>query len=491
MDVILGYLWGVSAVAFGALLTFVGLVASPFGQLWKNDADRKRAVGNLIQSGWRKTYTRLMTRWLDALDAWLSQDETERGLGPARRAFSHGLIQATMLLAAAYPILSLAAQWIAGSPMSLGDAPLAEAGSAGQRAFVAVWIILIIVLIGLFVRAERNQSQARWPLLMSVLGTVLGGMYLAGRLYIPSPVAVAVAFAFAFAVAGAVAFAFAFAGAFALAFAFAVVGAGGVAVAVAGAVAGAGAGAFAFALAFAVDRYNRGKSPLWWVGFLVILLFALTATILLRDRIADAPLASMDAMVFAFLGAFPIFNALADFASIGLTRYLLRRGLSGASWRTALADLLGGGAIFAALGLSLVTWLHLVRLPDGAALLDLPGLFGGLRTTPGDYWWLFFMLFSTLIPTLLHGMVAVFTLLIEYPVVLRRWVHDRLVAGGEGSDVLGWQGALGYCAMITLSIWLPLAALALVMSLDHGAVLGWIVDRFAAYHGWLAGVFPR
>ncbi len=148
-----------------------------------------------------------------------------------------------------------------------------------------------------------------------------------------------------------------------------------------------------------------------------------------------------------------------------------------------MIDLLGGGLIFAALGMALISYVHFIRLPDGTALLDLPGVFADLQDpdTRGNYGWLAFMLASTLIPTLLHGMVGVFTVLLSYPQPLRLWVTQKLENGGNGSDIDGWQGAAAYCAMLTLSIWVPLCICYWLLRMDHGAVLGRVIDGFAIY----------
>ena len=65
----------------------------------------------------------------------------------------------------------------------------------------------------------------------------------------------------------------------------------------------------------------------------------------------------------------PLFNALFDFASAGLTRYLLRMGLDQkrAAWRAVL-DGLGGIAIFFALGCALIAFFTFVTPADGVPL---------------------------------------------------------------------------------------------------------------------------
>jgi hypothetical protein len=130
------------------------------------------------------------------------------------------------------------------------------------------------------------------------------------------------------------------------------------------------------------------------------------------------------------LGLLPLFNGLFDFASAGLTRYLLRMGLDQkrAAWRAVL-DGLGGIAIFFALGSALIAFITFVTPADGVPLLDLAQLFANLRSAPGDYIWLMVTLSSTLLPTLLHLSIAALTLALQYPAWWRNFVADLLERG--------------------------------------------------------------
>jgi hypothetical protein len=120
--------------------------------------------------------------------------------------------------------------------------------------------------------------------------------------------------------------------------------------------------------------------------------------------------------VMLTIGLLPLVNAVFDFASVGLTRYLLRLGLDQkrAAWRAVL-DGLGGIAIFFALGCTLIAFVTFVVPADGVPLVDLTQLFANMRRAPGNYIWLMVTLFSTLIPTLLHLSVAVLTQGLQYP----------------------------------------------------------------------------
>ena len=213
-------------------------------------------------------------------------------------------------------------------------------------------------------------SQIWGPLVLDVSSVVL----FAGVAVFAGAVAVAVASAaavvFAVTVAGAVAgaVAFAVAGAFAVAAAVAFPGASAFAVALAGAAAVAfpGAAAIAFAGAGASEASQRrmGRHPGYSLALLIYLGAVLTLAVIFGAFDPDRPRPETVYLIL-FLGALPILNAVADFASIGLTRFLLRRGLRGHGPLQAIWDILGGAVIFVLLGFATLAWLHYVIPSDG------------------------------------------------------------------------------------------------------------------------------
>lgn len=174
-----------------------------------------------------------------------------------------------------------------------------------------------------------------------------------------------------------------------------------------------------------------------------------------------APDLSTDAAgVMLFIGLLPLLNAAADFASVGLTRYFLAQGVvrHRPVWAAA-KDLACGLIIFALLGCAIIATLHFVRPADGVPLLNLAALFADLHANPGAYWWLGFMLFSTLLPTLAHATLGLFTLFTLAPPGLRGWIADQFEKGGAGDVVAGRYGYVALCVLATAAIVLPLYAL--------------------------------
>jgi len=156
------------------------------------------------------------------------------------------------------------------------------------------------------------------------------------------------------------------------------------------------------------------------------------------------------------LSLLPLFNGLFNFASAGLTRYLLRMGLDQkrAAWRAVL-DGLGAIAIFFALGCALIAFFTFVTPADGVPLSDLAELFANLRSAPGDYIWLMITLSSTLLPTLLHLSFAALTMALQYPAWWRNFVANLLESGARSRQAALFFG-ICICVMITVAFWSPI-----------------------------------
>jgi len=184
----------------------------------------------------------------------------------------------------------------------------------------------------------------------------------------------------------------------------------------------------------------------------------------------------------------PLVNAVFDFASVGLTRYLLRLGLEQkrAAWRAVL-DGLGGIAIFFALGCTLIAFVTFVVPADGVPLVDLTQLFADMRRAPGDYIWLIVTLFSTLLPTLLHLSVAVLTLGLQYPAGVRNFVAG-LLERGEHSGQAALLSGICICAMITIALWCPIWIFTFVITHDHGAIVNAVLWGFEAFAWAIGGI---
>jgi len=134
-----------------------------------------------------------------------------------------------------------------------------------------------------------------------------------------------------------------------------------------------------------------------------------------------------------FIGLLTLLNAPFDWVSLGLTRALLRRGLELGGWYPyllALADALAAAVVIA--GLTVVTVLSVQMFDDLAAssggdkarILPLTDLFNGIQANPAapEFWWIYAMLLSTMIPSLVNLTIAGGSLLRGIP-----WITTLLL----------------------------------------------------------------
>jgi hypothetical protein len=439
-----------------------------------NPSDRPYWRDLLRHDGAAERYRSVMRRGLDWLDSRLSAHEAPQG--PAQKAWSFGLLNATMALALAYPILAITIQWLCGSAIDFGGQEVMAASPPQARIFTAVWLGSS-VLVYLF--AGASKSRWRWTLVILATGILLLGLIFADGFAVPGNIAVAGTVAVASVGAGTVAGAFT--GPVAGAFAGAVAGVGAVAFVAPVLVAATSAGT----VAGAEERSSRPMARrLLFCGVLVALLIV---AIKMPD---DFGAGQRNQAVFFMLtmGVLPLVNAVFDFASVGLTRYLLRLGLEQkrAAW-PAVLDGLGGIAIFFALGCTLIAFVTFVVPADGVPLVDLTQLFADMRRAPGDYIWLMVTLFSTLIPTLLHLSVAVLTLGLQYPAGVRNFVAD-LLERGEQSGQAALLSGICICAMITIALWCPIWIFTFVVTHDHGAIVNAVLWGFEAFAWAIGGI---
>ncbi len=492
--------------------------------IWENDEYRMDIITGLRESQYWRNYSRIMGDILDWTDWSLSDVEKSRNLSQTRISYSHDLLQLTMLMAVAYPFMSLAIQWIAGSPMVLGGTEIAAVGTSEQRIYAGLWLAAIFVLAYLIV------ANPGWRLILFIVavGVLFGGPYGAEQINLPIEMVGAVAGVFAYAVGFAVAgtgagaitvigavagtIAFAGAGAFAVAFAFIGAFSGAVAVAVTGVIAGSIAISVGFAVAVAVAgasvgvvafsaavagavaldylQFRTSRNPIWWLFYLGLLLLALSATIIFNNQVQEVLPDPSIRYLILFMGVLPLLNTVADYISIGLSRTYIRQGLSGEPWANAMKGFIFGVLMFFILGVALLSWLHFVRYPDGSAIVDITGLLNDLSDPArrGHYVWLVIVMGTTLAPTLIHAMVGTFALVMRFPASLGDWVADKLDKGGKGSSVSGVQGALTYCAMVAFSIWLPIFVTYIIFNINDAVILRGVIAAFKWYAGMIGSV---
>jgi hypothetical protein len=196
-----------------------------------------------------------------------------------------------------------------------------------------------------------------------------------------------------------------------------------------------------------------------------------------------------------FFGVLTLVNAPFDWAAVGLTRALLRRGLAVGGPGPlvfAIVDFIIGSVMILVLAIVAViavqTFDDIAALRGGpnARILPLDPLFRDLETTPTDarMAWVWLMLFSTLIPSVLNLMIGSAAVLRGFGPV-RTWILKQLPPGGvEIRDHKRWRVAallsgqiVGGAMITTLTIYgivfyiVPLGLPALggfILSIAHG-----------------------
>jgi len=498
--------------------------AKPEGSLERQDYDRLRASlkeGNLAE--------RLYAKWLTAFLDWIEHFFGDAGMAD-RTLFPHAFGLKTpaplwtapafdrcLLLALIYPIATIFLIWTISGHVGPAEAalhldPLPGWGrgliaviSFGYASF-AIWRGLRA--IGWKSRAVKSLESITVACVVSII-VILALRFASADPHAADtgrPGAVAFDFAVVFALAGIVASA--------VAFAVSVTGAGAVAVAVAivftfigsgifprvlagvlsfvrpdaiaanaivilglafvGTVAMAGTVAVAIGVAVAVVNdiavVHRRQ------GNFLVLYFGSTVPLSLAAAGLLAPSKSwiMVGPLLLFLGLLTLLNVPFDWASLGLTRALLRRGLELRGWwpyLLALVDACLAGVIIALLALTMVIGVQAfdeLAVQGGgeeAAVLPLDQLFDGIAKNPAapEYWWAYALLLSTMIPSLINLAIGGMALTRGVPGVSRLLLHSI----PEGRDVPDYRR--------------PLAALVLTGQMFAGAFLGIAAQAFLAW----------
>lgn len=447
------------------------------------------------------------TRWLD-----FHARDAKAATHTAYAWFGWTLLDFALLWAVLYPLLLLLLQWVVMGEGRLGTFAVLPGWQSliePVGTLVALTLILILPRLAPWELTNRQvviRISADWlPILVYTSAVALA---VASAVASASAPASAVAFAFAVAftataavavtVAGtvalsvaaalAVAIAVAFAGAGTVADAFAFAFAGAVASTSAGVVAFAGAGAGAFAVAFAVARavavatarlVRSGRARLAY-GLMVTIYVLLTLSIpafLSFERMGDQVRG-----VYLFLGLFPLLNGVFDFLSYGVTLGLWRAGLRRggiAPWVLGFADIVAALLLFTALGAALILSVAVMNRLAGVDILPLEPIFTDLRSKPvtdqpwlasaqAQYMWLYAMLFSTLVPTLIHAGLSCLSLAQWAPAGLRR----RYVGWIDRRDESPWAEigvTVGLGLTWFMSFMLPLVGLGGLLWLVQGA----------------------
>lgn len=198
--------------------------------------------------------------------------------------------------------------------------------------------------------------------------------------------------------------------------------------------------------------------------------------------------------IFVFLCLLPLLNGLTDFLSTGMSRWLLRLAAHAeARWARPVLWLLDLGFALFTLALLIggfIAFVTLVRPDNGVPLIDVFALIEDVRERPEAHYWLGFMVFTTLLPSLIHMVAAAYSVAIFYLPEWREGLASRLEDGMRGDGQRGAEGRLRLVALLTFAWGAPTAALVTAASLVWSERVGlrtWSLDQAEGFARWVAG----
>jgi hypothetical protein len=412
-------------------------------------------------------YNKLMTRALDRVDRFFGDaDPRVKTLWPNFFGFQGNkpfwtapAYDRCLLIALLYPFVVL---WV----LSFVD----EGNWIGLAALLitSAFFVSAAVALGKKVKAKNFQRG------VAAIIVAFTAIFVAGSAVAIS-VSVAGAGAAVVAVAGAVAFAVTITitvagvgvGAVAVAGAFAF------AVTAADAVAVASAVAFAGAIYVVTDfAHSKGKQGLFLISFSIIFL---VLCYFYAHAASGTKALEASGFLLTFFGILTLVNAPFDWASIGLTRALLRRGVEAGGMAPlwlALIDLLAATALIVVLAAVMVFAVDLFVVAGRTKIIDVDATLTALadpaQRVESQYWWIYATLFSTLIPSILNVTVAALSLMRGAP------SFHRLVAA---------KMRPGKPMMEIHLIWMPAAlAFEVMLAVIAGVLItGWWIFKAVPY----------
>ncbi len=201
-------------------------------------------------------------------------------------------------------------------------------------------------------------------------------------------------------------------------------------------------------------------------------------------------LSSETQVLLLFFGLAPILNSIFDTLSYAATIALGARGHRSYPLLWGLLDAVVAVVLFIGLGAAFVIGISLLERLSSADLLDL----GTILEQAGDfitYWWLYAMLFSTALPTLLHiGIASLSLRSLMFP-ELQGWLAQQIRAAQEGNETASVIAPIALGAIWTLCLCIGFGALALFVWLASGGIahaLGLYRDILLHIAIWIRGV---
>jgi hypothetical protein len=444
----------VSLLAIICALTFVFIYRRYLGIL---GADRRRPVERRAYDALRQTLVegnlaiRLYAQWLTSFLRAVDHFFGDAGI-PDRTLFPHAFrlrtpaplwtapsLDRCLLLALIYPVVAIFVIWAISGHVGPAEASLELKAdlSAWRRGFAAAGFAFLIFALWQSIRTKGWKARA-W--IAGVSGAVVGGIFVFTTAALAAfAIAIAVAIAFIGPRTGAGVSSFALAGMAVFGTTLVVANPPSHSLDVAGDVLVGVALIVAIGLCITVIVLNQQAIQHQWEGVFLLLFFPTMS--LACFGAPYLPLSpkywGLLGPLLLFLGLLTLLNAPFVWASLGVTRALLRRGLElGGWWPYALGivDAALAALIIAGLALTIVvgvqTFDALAKHGGDAPVLPLELLFSGIAVRPSapEYWWIYALLLSTMIPSLVNLVIGGTSLirgLPGLPLLLLRFVPAR------------------------------------------------------------------
>ncbi|MEM8555428.1 MAG: hypothetical protein AAGF71_11465 [Pseudomonadota bacterium] len=222
------------------------------------------------------------------------------------------------------------------------------------------------------------------------------------------------------------------------------------------------------------------------VVYILLTLFSFATFLWLTTTYYYHPL---NAIIGLFFGILPLSNAIFDFASLGLTRYLLRCGLSPMvlptrpQWLKRLAfgtaDVIGAALILWLLCLFMVLFIGIMnQLWAAGTVLNLPEVRQQIIDRDADLRWLYITVLSTFVPSLVHISIALIGVILwPFGKPWKGWVVRQLESDRPAEDVT-WATFVFSATVTTYVVAIGALLCALIYVIFSGSGLG----------QWIAGV---
>jgi len=428
-----------------------------YNRLRSNLIGRKQDKAKDSRFGER--YKKAVEQCLDSVDYWLGEAVPEQHtwssrllkLNNPKPLWTKASYDRCLLLTLLYPLLSLIAVWTFTGEVGPVETALklSDAVQFSERIlFTGALVLIVFFITRLF--SPSNKSILLWLIATSlafiVVVTVTDFGVLTGVGVIAGAIVVGFASGASLPGSGVSAGAFAVAAAIAFSLAFAVVGVVSWNSPGASSIAFAVAAAFLFSISYIASsqqfRITLYLQPLFFWGLLVFLILVSSLLILTISQTSWESASP----ILLFFGVLVIANAPLDWLTLGVTRGLLRRGIETGRWWPLIYGFLDLLIAFGFLLLLLIIMLFAIQgfnalaATQGASAFLVPkSVLTGMsnpdtRFNP-EYWWIYFTLFSTMLPSFINLIVGVLCILRGIP-WLNDWFGRLLPQGSETKAML-------------------------------------------------------